>query len=342
MLDDAIFQKIADMDLTELKKKRPEVLLQNLLASVEEYDACLIKLQKVVPAYENIKEFGVTSSICETYKDILWDEVQYDITPFENAPYAQLSYCIEGLGAVIRKIYTVLRNIIWKIKDFFLVDGFPAEWFDACERKRKSVDKFCRLIDQHHSSFDHREFMGRLVRNYPFGTWDTRKRAVQILIASLKQVTANADQKAAWNGFFTNCRTQFADLKITVNNYKVTILPEETKRVDSVYNLGWDGMKMPATGSGIANILKSGTEVKSKMYMFERMIVKSERNISDVLTGKKEPEVIRDEETIKCIRAYAQTADIIYKVILDLSSGWETLARIFMSCCSSYKPGVFD
>lgn len=341
MLSDAIVNQIAGMNLSELKKKSPEYRLAQLDKDIDQYEECVRKLHAVVPAYENIKEFGVTNSICDTYKDMLWNEVEMDIEPFLNAPYAQLSYCIEGLGSVIRKIYTVLRNIIWRIKDFFMVEGFTASWFNACERQYKKVAKILEQTCEYQKDFDRIKYLGTVLTTFPYDIWMNRVDALIRICRSITNIISTCD-KTHWESFKNVHRNDLNTLYIVIDKDRATINPSKEVRRESLQSLGWypEYVNTPA-GSKLRDLLKQGIMLKSKMNMFDRMILQSERNIADVLTGKKEPEVVRDEETIKSLRLFSQICNLQYTLIRGMGTHWEGIGNAYLRSCSTYKPGLF-
>ena len=343
MISNETMAEIANMDFSDYKD--PSEKFQEVMAAFDEYFKYTDIIDKVVPAYQNIKEYGVTDSIYNTYNDLLWNNVQFDLTPFVNCSTEQLMYGIEGLGAVIRKIYEILRNIIWKIKDFFTSDGFLAKWFNPCQKTYDQVIKVRDLCLKHGGSFDANKFSQTAVTTFEFNEFRKRNNVLNLFSNKLYVGMSTIDNiKLATVQGMVNDRDadKVLHIKMGANGNSVTLEQTNLVRTDKVTNLRWKSDEFLRECGMVEGILKRGIVIKSRITMIERALTMSERNISDVLTGHKEPQVQRDNDTIKALNLYMSVLNVVFDLIRGSGNHWCHVGRAYLGACSSYKPGLFS
>lgn len=342
MLSEATINEIANMDMSEFHKVQNSI--NEIIHLVEEYEEKVSLINTLVPAYRNIREYGVTDSIYDTYKDVLWEKAQFDLAPFVNCSNEQLIYGIEGLGSVIRKIYEFLRNIVWKLKDFFTSSSCFAAWFNPCIKLDNRVKKILELIRANSSSFDVNKFSNSVINTLSYKDFDTRQGYINTLAAKL-YTCANIEKidRAYIKGTILNT-PEIAKLGITAadNGSKASVTPSNLTRMDKIFQLGWTPNNLLEKSGPVTLLVKRGIDLKGRMTAIERALSMSERNISDVLTGHAEPQVVRDEETIKALNLYVSLLDIMFRMILGIGNHWCHVGVTYLRSCSEYKPSLFS
>lgn len=342
MLSDATMQEIANMTFEDIVS--PEVKFQDIIDTFEEYNRTVDTINCIVPAYQNIKEFGVTKTIYNTYNDLLWDKVQFDLTPFVDCATEQLMYGIEGLGSVIRRIYEVLRNIIWRIKDFF-TDSIFAKWFNPCQKVYDNVVKTRDLCRKNGSTLNVDKFSKQLVNTFDYSDFSKRLDALDMFSNAVNGSLGSIDKldmKIIQGNIIYNKRINDLHIKLSASGKTVELEPTNLVRVNTIFEHGWNGNNFLQSCEAVDRVCKRGIVMKSKITMIERALVMTERNIADVLTGKKEPQVVKDEASIKALNLYLSILNVTYDLIRGAGNHWCLIGRAYLNSCDSYKPGLFS
>ena len=275
-------------------------------------------------AYSKISRHGVTDFIKKEYADTL---SPYSIN-FETQP---VSACLEGLSSMVERLWTVIKNLVTRLYNYFMTHTYFGAIFEKCEYYQRRMSELIAGPLKGYLKADLNLFNSVMVSGMAYDVFVQNINYVGMLISKLKSITPYSLGGIDVSITMTDV-TRHLNIPYEDGRYSIVSTPAVERK--SLYDLCWTPFKVNSVASSLySKIAVNAIGLNRLRNELARSLAVALKECEDVLNGK----IDGDDNTriqhaklrVLNIRNIQVLTAIAMKYLCTMCGQWCRMASLF-------------
>lgn len=181
-MDDSLVYQFARMlppDSDNIMKEEFLNSMENIVPAFAEIDNLYQQLSIVAKAHKYIILHGITNAAIDDFGSSL------ETLGIEISSNTNITQCLEGLGAVIVRFWTSLKDVINRLMEYLRTDSYFSRWTNLNEMYRIKVATLITARERYYALIDETKFYHKQVLAIPYLAYVNKLNATASITSKL-------------------------------------------------------------------------------------------------------------------------------------------------------------